>query len=119
MTTLTHPETKSSATPATKNSAEQNALMFEYSSAADPVSSGSVPPIPYAEFAADLYSAGPTRIIPLDLSQALEVCLASQHAIARRQLSAHRGRRHAGDLRQLHLGVVLCHPRQRRIHRRR
>ena len=72
MTTLTHPETKSSATQATKNSAEQNALMFEYSSAADPVSSGSVPPIPYAEFAADLYSAGPTRIIPLDLSKALK-----------------------------------------------
>ena len=72
MTTLTHPETKSSATQATKNSAEQNALMFEYSAAADPVSSGSVPPIPYAEFAADLYSAGPTRIIPLDLSQALK-----------------------------------------------
>ncbi len=72
MSTLTHPETKSSATPATKNSAEQNALMFEYSSAADPVSSGSVPPIPYAEFDADLYASGPSRIIPLDLSEALK-----------------------------------------------
>ncbi|MDR5729116.1 MAG: cupin domain-containing protein [Terriglobia bacterium] len=72
MSTLTHPETKSSAMPATENSAEQNALMFEYSSAADPVSSGSVPPIPYAEFAADLYATGPSRIIPLDLSQALK-----------------------------------------------
>ena len=72
MSTLTHPETKSSAVQATENSAEQNALMFEYSSAADPVSSGSVPPIPYAEFAADLYATGPTRIIPLDLSKALK-----------------------------------------------
>ncbi|HTU52011.1 MAG TPA: cupin domain-containing protein [Acidobacteriaceae bacterium] len=72
MSTLTHPETKSSSNLATENSAEQNALMFEYSSAADPVSSGSVPPIPYAEFAADLYAAGPSRIIPLDLSKALK-----------------------------------------------
>ena len=72
MSTLTHPETKSSATPAPENSAEQNALMFEYSSAADPVSSGSVPPIPYAEFGADLYANGPSRIIPLDLSKALK-----------------------------------------------
>ncbi|HUV96526.1 MAG TPA: hypothetical protein VMV98_03570 [Acidobacteriaceae bacterium] len=72
MSTLTHPETKSSAVPATENSAEQNALMFEYSSAADPVSSGSVPAIPYAEFAADLYATGPSRIIPLDLSKALK-----------------------------------------------
>ena len=72
MRTLTHPEIKSSATPTTKDSAEQNGLMFEYSSAADPVASGSVPPIPYAEFAADLYATGPTRIIPLDLSKALK-----------------------------------------------
>jgi gentisate 1,2-dioxygenase len=72
MSTLTHPETKSSPTQTTKNSPEQNALMFEYSSAADPVSSGSVTPIPYAEFAADLYATGPSRIIPLDLSKALK-----------------------------------------------
>ena len=72
MRTLTHPETKASAVPATGNSAEQNALLFEYSSAADPVASGSVPPIPYAEFSADLYATGPSRIIPLDLSRALK-----------------------------------------------
>ena len=72
MSTLTHPETNSSAVPATENSAEQNALMFEYSSAADPVASGNVPPIPYAEFGADLYATGPSRIIPLDLSKALK-----------------------------------------------
>ncbi len=72
MSTLTHPETKSSAVRSTRNAAEQNALMFEYSSAADPVSSGSVPPIPYAEFAANLYASGSSRIIPLDLSMALK-----------------------------------------------
>jgi gentisate 1,2-dioxygenase len=72
MSTLTHPDTKSPTTSPKEDSAEQNALMFEYSSAADPVASGSVPPIPYAEFAADLYASGPTRIIPLDLSQALK-----------------------------------------------
>ncbi|MGH9615833.1 MAG: cupin [Acidobacteriaceae bacterium] len=71
MSTVTHPGTKSSSSAAEK-SAEQNALLFEYSSAADPVSSGSVPAIPYAEFPSDLYAAGPSRIIPLDLSQALK-----------------------------------------------
>ena len=82
MSTLTHPETTSS-TPTTDNSTEQNALMFEYSSAADPISSGSVPPIPYAEFAADLYASGPTRIIPLDLSKALKsAALASTPSLA-------------------------------------
>lgn len=68
MTTLTHPET----TPAAESNPQNNALVFEYSSAADPISSGSVPAIPYAEFAADLYASGPTRIIPLDLSNALK-----------------------------------------------
>lgn len=91
MSTLTHPEAKSSATPAKENNADQNALMFEYSSAADPVSSGSVPAIPYAEFAADLYAAGPSRIIPLDLEGA-QVRRPGQHTIARRQFSAYRGR---------------------------
>ena len=92
MSTLTHPETKSSATPITQDSAERNALMFEYSSAADPVSSGSVPPIPYAEFAADLYATGPTRIIPLDLSKALKCCRPCQYSFARRQFFARRSR---------------------------
>lgn len=68
MTTLTHPET----TPAAESNPQNNALVFEYSSAADPISSGSVPAIPYAEFAADLYASGPSRIVPLDLSNALK-----------------------------------------------
>ncbi len=71
MSTTTHPETKTSESTS-DNSLQQDALLFEYSSAADPISSGSVPAIPYAEFAADLYASGPTRIIPLDLSQALK-----------------------------------------------
>ncbi|MGC1782702.1 MAG: cupin [Acidobacteriaceae bacterium] len=73
MSTLTHPESKTSAA---ETNLEDNALVFEYSSAADPVSSGSVPAIPYAEFAADLYASGPSRVIPLDLSKALK-CSAS------------------------------------------
>ncbi len=72
MSILTDPETKTPAgAPASEDNLQTNALLFEYSSAADPISSGSVPAIPYAEFAADLYATGPTRIIPLDLSQAL------------------------------------------------
>ncbi len=91
MSTLTHPETTSS-TPATGKSPEQNALMFEYSSAADPVSSGSVPPIPYAEFAADLYASGPSRIIPLDLSHALKAAApASTPSLAASFLRIHAG----------------------------
>lgn len=69
MSTLTHPESKTSIA---EKDFQTNALVFEYSSAADPVSSGSVPAIPYAEFPADLYAAGPSRVIPLDLSKALK-----------------------------------------------
>ncbi|HEX4021748.1 MAG TPA: cupin domain-containing protein [Acidobacteriaceae bacterium] len=59
------------AEPRTNNSFQQAALLFEYSSAADPIKSGSTPGIPYAEFTSELYASGPSRIIPLDLSQAL------------------------------------------------
>ncbi len=71
MNPFTQPETKISSTPGTiEKSAQNNTLSFEYSSAADPISSGSVPSIPSAEFAADVYAASPSRIIPRDLSQA-------------------------------------------------
>lgn len=71
MRTLTRPDLQLDSTAPAENAA-QDALLFEYSSAADPISSGSVPAIPYAEFSADLYAAGPTRILPLDLSHALK-----------------------------------------------
>jgi gentisate 1,2-dioxygenase len=69
MSTLTHPET---AVRTAETDSQKNALTFEYSSAADPISSGSVPAIPYAEFPTDLYASGPSRVIPLDLSKALK-----------------------------------------------
>lgn len=69
MNIVTHPE---QAAAATEDSLLKNALLFEYSSAANPIASGSVPKIPYAEFASDLYAVGPSRVIPLDLSQALK-----------------------------------------------
>lgn len=53
------------------NSAIEDALLFEYSTAADPISSGATPNVPLAEFTSDLYARGPSRVIPLDISQAL------------------------------------------------
>jgi gentisate 1,2-dioxygenase len=52
-------------------SATNDALLFEYSTAADPISSGATPAVPLAEFSSELYAQGPSRIIPLDLSEAL------------------------------------------------
>lgn len=48
-----------------------DALFYEYSKAADPIRSGSVSPIPPCQFGAELYTEGPTRVVPLDLSAAL------------------------------------------------
>ncbi|WP_435009031.1 cupin domain-containing protein [Tundrisphaera lichenicola] len=46
--------------------------IYEYSQAADPISSGATPPIPHSEFSARLHQEGPSRIIPLDLSAKLK-----------------------------------------------
>ena len=46
--------------------------IFEYSQAADPISSGATPPIPHSEFPASLHQDGPSRIIPLDLGAKLK-----------------------------------------------
>jgi gentisate 1,2-dioxygenase len=46
----------------------QDTQIFEYSTAANPIESGSTPRIRVKEFACDLYAAGPSRIVPLDLS---------------------------------------------------
>jgi gentisate 1,2-dioxygenase len=45
--------------------------IYEYSQAADPISSGATPPIPHAEFPASLHEQGESRIIPLDLGAKL------------------------------------------------
>jgi gentisate 1,2-dioxygenase len=49
----------------------QDAQIFEYSKAANPIESGSTPRIPIKGFSADLYASGPSRIVPLDLSAEL------------------------------------------------
>jgi len=49
----------------------RDGLFYEYSRAADPIGSGAIPPVPYAEFPAELHEQGPTRVIPLDLSRRL------------------------------------------------
>jgi mannose-6-phosphate isomerase-like protein (cupin superfamily) len=46
----------------------EDAQIFEYSTAANPIESGSTPRIPIRDFSAELYSSGPSRIVPLDLS---------------------------------------------------
>ncbi|MBS1993948.1 MAG: cupin [Cyanobacteria bacterium SZAS LIN-3] len=47
------------------------ALYFEYTKAADPIGSGSISQVPYAEFPASLHQGGSTALIPLDVSEAL------------------------------------------------
>lgn len=48
------------------------AQYFEYSKAANPIRSSLTPRVPFHFFPHSLYSDGPTRIIPLDLSPALK-----------------------------------------------
>lgn len=51
--------------------AEQDAEYFEYSKAANPISAGLISRIPYQNFPSSLYDSGPSRVVPLDLSDAL------------------------------------------------
>jgi gentisate 1,2-dioxygenase len=55
--------------PATLTDDEQ---IFEYTDAADPISSGATPRIPIRVFSPYLYQSGATRIVPLDLSSELK-----------------------------------------------
>ena len=48
-----------------------NALYFEYTKAADPIGSGTISKVPYAEFGSELHESGKSRVIPLDLSSQL------------------------------------------------
>ncbi|WP_213881084.1 cupin [Pseudomonas sp. dw_358] len=50
---------------------DQEAEYFEYSKAANPISANLITRIPYQSFPAALYDAGPSRVVPLDLSEAL------------------------------------------------
>ncbi|MBU6451727.1 MAG: cupin [Cyanobacteria bacterium REEB67] len=47
------------------------ALHFEYTKAADPIGSGAISPVPYAEFSGQLHQENATALIPLDMSEAL------------------------------------------------
>jgi len=50
----------------------QDAEIFEYSKAADPITSGATPRIPVKKFSPELYAYGATRLVPLDLSRELK-----------------------------------------------
>jgi gentisate 1,2-dioxygenase len=50
----------------------QEAEIFEYSRAADPISSGATPRVPIKVFSPELYATGETRVVPLDLSRELK-----------------------------------------------
>lgn len=49
----------------------ENGCYFEYTMAANPIGSGTIPQIPFADFGSELHETGPTRIIPLDVSDQL------------------------------------------------
>ncbi len=54
-----------------EHSMQADALYFEYSQAADPIGAGVTSAVPYAEFPASLHESGPSRVVPLDLSESL------------------------------------------------
>lgn len=49
----------------------ENALYYDYSSAANPIRQGLIPGVPYHSFSGQFFEEGPTRIQPLDISGAL------------------------------------------------
>jgi gentisate 1,2-dioxygenase len=50
-----------------------DAAFYEYSSAADPVGSGAISPVPVHRFPPTVHAGGPTRAVPLDLADRLGV----------------------------------------------
>ncbi|MEV7968479.1 cupin domain-containing protein [Sphaerisporangium sp. NPDC088356] len=50
-----------------------NAVYFEYTRAANPIAKGVISQIPAQRFGAELYSSGPSRVVPLDVSRHLRV----------------------------------------------
>jgi len=49
----------------------ENCLFYEYTAAADPMGSGAISRIPFADFSSEIHESGSTRIIPLDISAEL------------------------------------------------
>ena len=58
-TTMTRDETTIDLDELTRDG-----LFYEYSQAADPIGSGAIPTVPYAEFPAALHEQGPTACYP-------------------------------------------------------
>src|SRR5262245_34476778 len=63
--------TRDQTTTADLDDLARDGLFYEYSRAADPIGSGAIAPVPFAEFPAALHEQGPTGVIPLDLSRQL------------------------------------------------
>ena len=57
--------------PSELNQLIENGVYYEYTKAADPIGSGIISQIPFAEFASVLHETGGTRIVPLDISDKL------------------------------------------------
>ena len=51
----------------------EDARLFEYSQAADPIGSGVMPKVPVVRFGPEMYMNEPTGIVPLDLSRELGI----------------------------------------------
>jgi gentisate 1,2-dioxygenase len=50
-----------------------DALFYEYSTAVDPLATGTITPVPVHRFPSRLHEGGPTRVVPLDLGDRLGV----------------------------------------------
>ena len=50
-----------------------DALFYEYSTAVDPLHVGAIDPVPIRRFSPEIHRGGPTRLVPLDLSEDLGV----------------------------------------------
>jgi hypothetical protein len=53
------------------DSLTSDALYYDYSSAANPIRQGVMPPVPYQSFSGRFFEEGQTRIQPLDISATL------------------------------------------------
>ncbi|WP_424767551.1 cupin [Paenibacillus sp. sgz302251] len=68
---MTASEQKIQLSPTENGKWSENALFYEYTSAADSIGSGIISPIPVKEFQPELYHSGETRFVALNLSDEL------------------------------------------------
>lgn len=62
---------KTNIDPFHYNSLTENALYYEYSTSANPLRSGIITEVPFIVFPSSLHEEGPTRVLPLDISDKL------------------------------------------------